>query len=58
MNLLPTKMAVNAKYYGQKGGHAFGIYKNVSHLCNPKREKPNGGLAQLVQSICLTSRGS
>ena len=29
---------------------------NLVYLCNPKRKE--GSLAQLVQSVCLTSRGS
>jgi hypothetical protein len=30
----------------------------VLHICTPKRREKEGSLAQLVQSICLTSRGS
>ena len=33
-------------------------FKIKLYLCNRNRERYNGRLAQLVQSICLTSRGS
>ena len=33
-------------------------FKIKQYLCNRNRERYDGRLAQLVQSICLTSRGS
>ncbi len=36
----------------------FGNKKMTLHLCSPLGKQGIGSLAQLVQSICLTSRGS
>ncbi|MCM1052186.1 MAG: hypothetical protein NC349_09510, partial [Paenibacillus sp.] len=42
--------------FSQKVAEKFGGFKNSVYLCNALSKK--GRLAQLVQSICLTSRGS
>ena len=37
-------------------------FRNIAYLCNPEQQKcirdALGSIAQLVQSVCLTSRGS
>ena len=46
----------DSKIFHKKVHEKFCRFKNTSYLCNAFDKK--GRLAQLVQSVCLTSRGS
>ncbi len=54
LRFLPFKPYFSKK--SKKLSKTFGQFKNPLYLCNALSEK--GRLAQLVQSVCLTSRGS
>ena len=58
MSGLPLENAGDRVWEGKNCGWEgvnFWSIRNLNYLCTPQKQ---GSLAQLVQSICLTSRGS
>ena len=56
-NIAKTRKNHPKQHFFKKNHQIICRYKNKPYLCTAFRKK-HGRLAQLVQSICLTSRGS